>query len=133
MGVSILPGFTTLFGRLVANTAEPENDQACWTWLGKCTRRYPRANIRHQGKHRPIKPHRAMLVLMELGDEVEFFWDLYELYSVSELEADHLCFNNPLCINPDHLQWLTARENNDKRHSRFYPDQKTWASNNLSA
>ena len=31
MGVSVLPaatGFTTLFSRLVANTAEPENDQA---------------------------------------------------------------------------------------------------------
>ena len=111
-------GFSTLFSRLVANTAEPDNAQACWTWLGKCSRRYPATNIRYQGRHITIKPHRAMLVLMELEDRVDLFWDLYELYSIAQLEADHLCFNNPLCINPDHLQWLTAKENSDKRHGK---------------
>lgn len=60
-----------------------------------------------------------MLVLLELDGDTHLFWDLYELYSVAELEADHLCVGNPLCINPDHLQWLTAEENNAKRHGRF--------------
>lgn len=63
-----------------------------------------------------------MLVLTELEGETDLFWDLYELYSVSGLEADHLCFNNPLCINPDHLQWLTQADNLNKRFT--HPDSR---------
>lgn len=110
-----VPKYGTLFERLVANTAEPANDQACWLWVGKCSKRYPTLNVRIGGKHRTIKAHRAMLVCCELDGEPDLFWDLYELYSVAEFEGDHLCFNNPLCINPDHLQWLTEQENSAKR------------------
>lgn len=58
-----------------------------------------------------------MLVLMELEGEWEWFGFLYEMYSASGLEADHSdeC-TSPLCINPDHLQWLTRPENLAKRY-----------------
>jgi hypothetical protein len=104
-----------LYKRLVALTHEPENDSGCWTWLGLVKARYPRCNIRNdENKHTEIRPHRAMLVLMECDGEWEHFWQLYLLYSLAELQADHLCFNE-LCINPDHLRWLTPEENRARR------------------
>lgn len=78
--------------------------------------RYPRANIRNdEGEHTEIRPHRAVLVLMECGAETEHFWQLYLLYSLAELQADHLCWE-PACINPDHLVWATAEENRARRY-----------------
>ena len=64
-----------------------------------------------------------MLVLCELEGELELFWDVYEAYSIAEMAADHLCFNNPLCINPDHLQWLDAEAHAAKRWSAPHIDQ----------
>lgn len=32
------------------------------------------------------------------------------------LEPDHLC-RNPPCVNPDHLEWVTHRENMRRSHS----------------
>lgn len=109
--------YASLFERLVANTKLDEEQlesTGCWIWTGKVSKRYPTINIRVRGRHRTIKSHRAMLVCMECAEEPSLFIDLYDLYSASELEADHLCANNPLCINPDHLQWLTEDENNHK-------------------
>ncbi len=104
-----------LYKRLVRLTAEPELDGGCWTWLGLVKARYPRCNIRNdEGDHTEIRPHRAMLVLMECDGEWEHFWQLYLLYSLAELQADHLCFNDK-CINPDHLRWLTPEENRARR------------------
>ena len=81
-------------------------------------------NLWRDGKSFTVKPHRAILVLYELEGQPEFFWPLYELYSIAKFEADHLCFNNPMCINPDHLQWLTAEENTAKRCAASHPDQR---------
>lgn len=85
--------YDTLFLRLVGNTQEPPNEQACWTWTGP-TRR-------HGGGHRPavcIRDERgprnqnAARVMLEQFQELP-----------PELEASHLCRNNWLCVNPDHL------------------------------
>jgi hypothetical protein len=111
------------FARLVRNTAEPINDQACWLWTASHSKRYPRMCVRVNGKNFTIKPHRAMLVILEVGAEHHLFWPLYELYSIAEFEADHHCFNSPMCINPDHLQWLTEEENSAKRWIK-HPDQR---------
>ena len=87
----------TLYQRLVKLSAQPDSEQGCWTWRGMVKGRYPRLNIRTSaGKHKQIRAHRAMAVLMEVGEEVELFWDLYELYSVAGFEGDHLCEGNPL-------------------------------------
>lgn len=108
--------YAGLFTRLVKNTHEPENEQSCWVWKGKIKARYPRANIRNdEGEHQEIRPHRAMLVLIECDGSWELFWQLYLLYSLAELQADHLCFHE-WCINPDHLQWLTPAQNRARRY-----------------
>lgn len=94
----------------------------CWTWDGRHQKCYPRYNIRVSGRHIEINPCRAVLVLMELGADSDWFWELYEQCGAAELEADHLCYRNSLCINPDHLQWLTKAENTDKRWQQVHPD-----------
>ncbi len=104
-------GFSTLFGRLVSNTEEPANAQGCWSWNKLVVGRYPRLNVRTgDGRHKQIRAHRAMMCILECGEETELFWQLYELYSIAKFEADHLCTGNALCINPDHLRWLTKEE-----------------------
>ena len=117
--------YQNIFTRLLSNIEEPENDQACWLWKGKVWKRYPhRINIRCRGKHCQIKPHRAMLTILECGGETELFADLYDAYSVAGFEADHLCFHSPLCINPDHLQWLTQEQHKEKNCTYIHPDQR---------
>lgn len=111
--------FTGLYARLVRLTESPESEQGCWTWLGLIKGRYPRLNIRTgAGQHRQIRAHRAMAVLMEVGAETEYFWDLYYLYSVAGFEGDHLCEQNPLCIAPDHVRLLTKDEHEEETKRR---------------
>jgi|SRR6476659_2339266 len=111
-----------LFERLVRNTVIPEGQlesTGCWVWtkaMGGRGKNYPTFNLHCRGKHKQLKAHRAMLVLMEVGDEVELFYDLYELYGVAEFEADHRCEDTPMCINPDHLRWLEKGEH--REHTR---------------
>lgn len=113
---------SALFERLVRNTEIPADQMestGCWVWTkagGGRGKAYPVFNAYCRGKHKQLKAHRAMLVLMEVGGRADLFYDLYELYGVAELEADHLCFNEPRCINPDHLRWLTKEEH--KEHTR---------------
>ena len=98
--------YASMFERLVANTAEPENDQACWLWTGAIDDRpgrgYARINCRVDGKHRSLRAHRVMA----------------QLFTDDELteadEVDHLCFNVK-CINPDHLEVVTKRVNLSRR------------------
>lgn len=115
--------YLDLWARIVANTREPDNGQSCWLWTGKVSKRYPSMNVRRDGVHMTIKPHRAMLVLLELAGEDELFWELYDAYSVACLEADHLCYCNPLCVNPDHLQWEEKTDNVNARWHRSHPDR----------
>lgn len=120
--------FSTLYERLVRNTAEPENAQGCWTWTGTVKERYPRLNVRTgDGRHKEVRAHRAMLCLMECGEETELFWEVYELFSVAKFEGDHLCTDNPLCINPDHLRWLTKEEHDDVTRQRGQGLTRRWS------
>lgn len=105
------------FMRLVQLTEEPATDNGCWLWNGRSYGQYGRLNIRARGKHRTIRAHRAMLTIMECSEEPELFFDLYEAYSIAEFECDHLCTENPLCMNPDHLQWLTKTEHDVKNRT----------------
>ena len=103
--------YATLYQRIVSLTAPPSSEQGCWTWRGLVKQRYPRLNIRtSDGRHKQIRAHRAMAVLMEIGEDVDLFWELYELYSIAKFEADHLCEGNPLCCAPDHLRMLDKEE-----------------------
>lgn len=97
--------YDSLYERIVANTAEPENGQACWLWLGQVAKDngYPRITVRVPEKPHPVKiaVHRAML---EIIHEVEFPFD----------EAGHLCYTRA-CCNPDHLEIQTASFNSSER------------------
>lgn len=102
--------YESLYARLVANTAEPENAQACWTWTGP-TRRHgggdrPALSMRTPGAGRGGKPKQhnaARVMLREFGD-------LDPLH-----EASHLCVGNWLCINPDHLIGESKQDNIHRR------------------
>ena len=103
--------YANLYARLVANTAEPENDQACWTWTGP-TRRHggghrPALSIRIPGAPRTVGPrnHNAARLMLDLLGELRD----------PTLEASHLCKGNWLCINPDHL---IAESKQDNIHRR---------------
>lgn len=105
-----------LFTRLVRNTEEPATDTGCWLWNGRIVAHYGRINVRLNGRHRQLRAHRAMLVIMECleNDEPELFEELYDTYSAARMEAGHHCRMHPHCINPDHLQWLTQEEHKVK-------------------
>lgn len=87
----------------------------CWTWTGR-TRRHggglrPVLAMRVPGGGRATPPKQynvCRLMLQEInGSPI-----------APELEASHLCEDNWLCINPDHLIDETKRENLDRRNAR---------------
>jgi hypothetical protein len=68
-------------------------DNGCWEWQGKRSKGYGRFSV--AGRDRSA--HRIMWELV--GRPVDF-----------DKELDHLC-RNPPCINPAHLEQVTALEN----------------------
>lgn len=105
--------YPTMLHRLVANTAEPDNDCACWTWTG--------ATRRHGGGHRPSlsrrvpdRPHpvnaNAARVMLEQFQTLP-----------PEANASHLCEGNWLCVNPDHLVGESFADNIRRRDGHVVP------------
>jgi hypothetical protein len=73
-------------------------DGSCWQWIGRQTP-YGYGELRVSGKTR--KAHRVM-------------WELVgKPVTDDSLVLDHLC-NNRLCVNPNHLQEVTVKQNNDR-------------------
>lgn len=108
-----MPKYSSMFERLVANTQVPDGqspDTGCWIWTGKSTRsrkkelRYPRINVRVDGKHKTLFAHRVMVAIVE-GRPIE-----------EEHEPDHLCYNT-MCINPDHLEEVHRLVNRARRRT----------------
>ena len=115
--------YSNLFARLVANTAEPENEQACWVWNSKvkCRYGYGRFAVRVSHLQHPVllSAHVAAWVLTEIGTDAsndDLFWACQELV-YSKLELDHTCVNTS-CINPDHLDLCTHLENIQRKFRR---------------
>lgn len=76
----------------------PEPNSGCWLWTGS-------TNLCGYGqfcvvRSRPIGAHRAAMHLLR-GMPIR---------PGRDLQFDHLC-RNKLCVNPDHLELVTAREN----------------------
>lgn len=116
-----LSPYPNLFSRLVANTAEPESTQGCWLWAAHCDRwGYSRLNLYVDGGYRKLQAHIAAWVWLEAQPETlgEFLL-AYLMVTTSGLEIDHTCVN-PGCINPDHLELVTAVENTRRRDARRY-------------
>lgn len=99
--------YDSLYARLVANTHEPENDQACWIWSGRISNNYPRLSMRLPGREHPVAllAHRTMCEVV-LGLPVNWL--------PSEIEVDHLC-KHPHCINPDHIEACAQGVNQKRR------------------
>lgn len=74
----------------------------CWIWQGKYFNKWGYSKIvvgsRRDGSRRSVFTHRASYeaFIDKIGDN---------------LQIHHLC-NNTKCVNPDHLQPLTAAEHN---------------------
>jgi cold shock CspA family protein len=124
--------YDSLFTRLIANTAEPENDQACWLWTGKTDRKgYGFITKRVPGKRSPAnrRAHREMEELMR-GQYNEFDLDDDPLGPILLVERppldpddetiDHLCYTCR-CGNPDHWRIVTRVENTNERNERYRP------------
>jgi hypothetical protein len=106
--------YDTLLHRLVANTHEPENERACWTWCGT-TRRHggghrPALSMRVPGKPHPLQQNAARVMLEQFVGPLP-----------PEHEASHLCADNWLCINPDHLVPETHSANCLRREGHNVP------------
>lgn len=112
--------YATLWQRLMANTAEPENEQACWVWLGcKCSAYgYGRTNLYVPGLSdtRALTAHVLAWLLLEVDTPPsdEAYLIAQEVHE-SGLQLDHLCCNTK-CINPDHLELVTAKENTQRKY-----------------
>ena len=112
----------SLFTRLVANTAEPGNEQDCWRWTGKrrCRYGYAKTTLYVPGLRKTVSLYAHVLAFVALhagvssGDEA---WLAYQELQASGLELDHLC-ETPPCIFPDHLEPVTPRENCARRGRR---------------
>ena len=105
--------YSSILARLVANTHEPENEQSCWVWKSKfvCHNGYGRLGLSLQGRPK-LMAHRASWLLFEIGCD-STYEDLLIAninFTCSGLELNHLCCNR-LCINPDHFEIVTPKEN----------------------
>lgn len=71
-----------------------DSDTGCWVWQG---------HVGGCGYGRTVRDGRAVYVH-------RFMWELVHGRVPEGLELDHLC-RNRLCMNPDHLEVVTHREN----------------------
>jgi hypothetical protein len=95
--------YRDLHERLMANstTHEDQNENGCWTWVAGTKGRnkpYGKLNVYRGGKVVTVAAHREsaalfMGVVLAPSDTV-----------------DHLC-ENPMCINPDHMEIVSNAEN----------------------
>lgn len=110
--------------RLVRNTEEPENEQACWLWKRKKDREhYGQLNVwvPGLGKTFTMKSHILLwLLTMTEPEDIETADDAYLAYkelTLSGLHLDHSCCARA-CANPDHLKPETALDNMRLRDHR---------------
>jgi len=113
--------YTNLYERLVANTAEPINSNACWPWTARTGRGgYGRVDIYVPGLGRNVtlQAHIALFVLTEASPvSVDEFYLAYLELAASGLELDHLC-NFTDCIYPGHMEPVTPKVNCVRREER---------------
>lgn len=83
-----------------------EPNSGCWLWLGKITtpHRYGVLSLTTNGKIRELKAHQVA-------------YQIYVGAIPGGLELDHKC-RVRCCVNPDHLEPVTRRENIRRGASR---------------
>jgi HNH endonuclease len=99
------PWFPTLEARLIGNSVL-DLDTDCWVWIGFRDRKgYGMTTIWINSKRHSRYAHRLSFEVLR-GEPIPL-----------GLQIDHTCMN-PSCINPDHLQLATLRENTRLRNAR---------------
>lgn len=89
--------FRPLYDKLMEK-AFPEPNTGCWLWAGAITDNgYGILHVQVGSRRLPRRAHRLMYEM--LRGPVD-----------SALHMDHLCRNRS-CVNPDHLEPVTVREN----------------------
>ena len=73
--------------------AKVKKTETCWIWTGAQSLGYGQTSI----KHKVIWAHR-------------FSYELHKGPIPDGLQIDHLC-KNKLCVNPDHLEAVSQKEN----------------------
>lgn len=77
---------------------EPEPNTGCWLWTGATRSKLKYGVIRWDGKQ---------------GAAHRFSYEQFKGKIPDGLHIDHLC-RMPLCVNPDHLEAVTQRVNNNR-------------------
>jgi Zinc-binding loop region of homing endonuclease len=96
-----------------STTHEDQNECGCWTWTATTKGRnkpYGKLNKYVKGKYVTVSAHRESAALF-LGVTL-----------TPDQTVDHLC-QNPMCINPDHMEIVSAAENarrSQMRNSRGF-------------
>lgn len=94
-----------MLNRLMSKV-EMITESGCWIWVGACnTAGYGHLVYMDKGKKRWIDTHRASYLL-------------YRGTILKGLVLDHLCMVK-CCINPDHLEAVTAQENNVRKNKHI--------------
>jgi hypothetical protein len=76
---------------------------SCWIWNGRTSKTHGYA-VDYAGGHLPLKIARIVYYSQKGA-------------TPDDLEIDHVC-NNRLCVNPDHVEWVSHRENMRRRKAR---------------
>ncbi len=95
-------GRGSVVDRFFAKVDRSSGDVACWKWTGAIAGEYGTFDVNTV----QMPAHRAALILLRAAT----------LPSGRAMHVDHLC-GNKLCVNPDHLELVTARENIRRRDS----------------
>lgn len=91
--------FIDIYASRIYDRIIPEPNSGCWLWIGGHdpktgygTARYPKDGINK------VQPVHRIVYELEKGPIPD------------KMDLDHLC-RNPACVNPDHLEPVTHKEN----------------------
>ena len=87
-----------------------DDETRCWIWQGATS-----------GKPQPGKTGRGYGKISVDGHNGlvhRVMYTCYHGYIANRIHVDHTC-NNRLCCNPDHLEAVTAKENNLRKIKRL--------------
>lgn len=123
--------YPTLYARLVAHVAVPEdqNESGCWQWQAHVDRYgYGRLNVYRDGKATKMHAHRVMeqelrtRAAQHAADDAMPGLLLAPTVPAVKLHADretldHACYCS-CCTNPDHWEAVTRTENTVRQRAR---------------